>query len=156
MSIISSNFAASNDPYCLISKLLQIMRKKLLAALVLGALLAMPNMLYAEEVEIQLTEVISLSPLPGDNPLDDPDQHPGVPTRPTDFRASINGNTLSIEKREASIPSAHALVVNAATGSIVINQQFTTSLLEQITTSGVYALRIDTDGGALVGQFVVQ
>ena len=132
------------------------MRKKILVALVLGALLTMPNMLCAEEVEITLTEVISLNPLPGDNPLDDPDQHPGVPTRPGSFRATIDGSTLSIEKREASIPSAHALVVNAATGSIVVNEQFTSSLLEQITISGVYVLRIDTDGGALTGQFVVQ
>lgn len=46
------------------------MRKKILVALVLGALLAMPSMLYAEEVEITLTEVISLNPLPGDDPLD--------------------------------------------------------------------------------------
>lgn len=96
------------------------MRKKLLVALVLGALLAMPNMLYAEEVEIQLTEVISLNPLPGDDPLDDPDQNPDVPTRPNNFRATIDGNTLAIEKREAAIPSAHALVVNAATGNHLI------------------------------------
>ena len=40
--------------------------KKSLLALVLGALLTIPTMLQAEEVEIQLMEVITMSPLPGD------------------------------------------------------------------------------------------
>ena len=126
------------------------------AIAVLSILLALPCVLRAEEVEIQLVEVIPMTPLPGDDPLDDPDQYPSDPPRPTDFRATINGNTLSIEKREAAIPSAQAIVVNAATGSIVVNEQFTNSLLEQISAQGVYALRIETAGGALVGQFIVQ
>ena len=130
--------------------------KKCFLFVALSALLAMPCILRAEEVEIQLTEVIQMNPLPGDDPLDDPGQMGDNPTRPTDFRATINGNTLSIEKREAAIPSAQAIVVNATTGGIVVKQQFSTSLLEQISTSGVYALRIETAGGALVGQFVVQ
>ena len=130
--------------------------KKILAALVLGALLTIPCVLHAEEIEIQLTEVIQMNPLPGDDPFDGNDHLEPTPTRPNNFRATINGNTLSIEKREAAIPSAQAIVVNAATGSIVVNEQFSTSLLEQISTSGVYALRIETAGGALVGQFVVQ
>ena len=130
--------------------------KKSLLALAVGALLAMPCVLHAEEIEIQLVEIIQMTPLPGDNPLDDPEQSEPTPTRPRDFRATINGNTLSIEKREAAIPSAQAIVVNAATGGIVVNQQFTNSLLEQISAQGVYALRIETAGGALVGQFVVQ
>ena len=130
--------------------------KRTFIALVLGALLTIPCVLHAEEVEIQLMDVIQMTPLPGDDPLDDPDQYPSDPPRPTSFRATINGNTLSIEKREAAIPSAQAIVVNAATGSIVVNQQFTNSLLEQISAQGVYALRIETAGGALVGQFIVQ
>ena len=130
--------------------------KKFFLFVALIALLAMPCVLRAEEIEIQLMEVIQMGTLPGDNPLDDPEQSPGAPPRPTDFRATIDGNTLAIEKRQAAIPSAHALVVNAATGSIVVNEQFTTSLLEQISTSGVYVLHIETAGGALVGQFVVQ
>ena len=130
--------------------------KRTFIALVLGALLTIPCVLHAEEIEIQLEEVIQMTPLPGDNPLDDPEQSEPTPTRPNDFRATINGNTLSIEKREAAIPSAQAIVVNAATGSIVVNEQFTNSLLEQISAQGVYALRIETAGGALVGQFVVQ
>ena len=126
------------------------------AIAVLSILLALPCVLRAEEVEIQLMEVIQMTPLPGDDPLDDPEQSPGAPPRPTDFRATINGNTLSVSKENEDIPSAQAIVVNAATGGIVVNQQFTNSLLEQISAQGVYALRIETAGGALVGQFVVQ
>ena len=122
----------------------------------LSALLAMPCILRAEEVEIQLVEVIQMTPLPGDDPLDGAEQSGTNPTRPTSFRATINGNTLSVSKQDENIPSAQAIVVNAATGGVVVNQQFTTTLSEQIATQGVYALRIETAGGALVGQFVVQ
>lgn len=119
-------------------------------------LFAMPSMLRAEEVEIPLNEVVSMTPLPGDDPLDDPIQSPGDPPRPGDFRAVHNGNTLSIIKRNSSIPSAHATVVKVSNGSIVLNQQFTESLSEQIPASGAYVLHIQTDGGALVGQFIIQ
>ena len=130
--------------------------KKSIVALVLGALLTMPCMLYAEEVEIQLMEVISMGFIPGDGTLDNPEQSEPNPTRPTSFHATIDGNTLAINKQDEAIPSAQATVVNASTGSIVINKQFTTSLSEQISTSGVYVLHIETAGGALVGQFIVQ
>ena len=122
----------------------------------LSALLAMPCILRAEEIEIQLVEVIQMTPLPGVDPLDDPEQSNPTPTRPRDFRATINGNTLSVSKENEAIPSAQATVVNASTGGVVVNQQFTTTLSEQISAQGVYALRIETAGGALVGQFVVQ
>ena len=130
--------------------------KKSLLALAVGALLAMPCVLHAEEIEIQLVEVIQMTPLPGYDPLDDPEQSEPTPTRPNDFRATINGNTLSIEKRGEAIPSAQVTVVNAATGGVVVNQQFTTTLSEQISAQGVYVLHIETAGGALVGQFIVQ
>ena len=131
--------------------------KTKLFALALGALLAMPCMLHAEEIEIQLMEVIQMGTLPGDNPLDDPEQTDPEPTRPNSFHATINGNTLSIINQEpASIPSAQAVVVNASTGGIVVNEQFTSSLQEQISNAGLYVLHIETEGGALVGQFIVQ
>ena len=130
--------------------------KKSLLALAVGALLAMPCVLHAEEIEIQLVEVIQMTPLPGYDPLDDPEQSEPTPTRPRDFRATINGNTLSVSKENEAIPSAQATVVNAATGGVVVHQQFTTTLSEQIATQGVYVLHIETAGGALVGQFVVQ
>ena len=125
--------------------------------MVLGVFLAIPCVLRADEVEIQLTEVIEISFMPiGDSPLDNPEQSPNVPTRPNNFRATINGNSLSIQKLETAIPSAQAIVVNSSTGNIVVNQQFTTTYQGQIANTGVYVLRIETAGGALVGQFVVQ
>ena len=130
--------------------------KRTFIALVLGALLTIPCALRAEEVEIQLMEVIQMTPLPGVEPLDDPEPSNPTPTRPRDFRAPINGNTLSIEKREEALPSAQATVANASTGGVVVNQQFTNTLSEQIATQGVYVLHIETAGGALVGQFIVQ
>ena len=131
------------------------MKTKLLA-LALGVLFAMPYALRAEEVEIPLMEVVSMGTLPGDGPVDSPSQSPEDPPRPTSFRATINGNSLSITKQEPSIPSAQATVVNASTGSIVLNQQFTNSIQQGISNSGVYVLHITTAGGALVGQFIVQ
>lgn len=131
------------------------MKTKLLA-LVLGAMFILPCMVYAEEVEIQLIEVVEMSPLPGDSPLDGPNQDPDVPTRPTNFRATIDGTTLMVSKQEASIPSAQAIVVNASTGSVVVNQPFTTSISRQISKTGAYILRIQTANGALVGQFIVE
>ena len=123
----------------------------------LSVLLTMPCVfLRAEEIEIQLMEVIQMGTLPGDDPLDGPSQSPDVPTRPRDFHATIDVNTLFITKEEESIPFAQAIVVNASTGGIVLNQQFTNSLQEQISNAGIYALRIETTGGALVGQFIVQ
>ena len=132
------------------------MKKKILV-LAMCMFIALPGILRAEEVTIQLMEVIGMGTLPGDNPLDDPEQTDPEPTRPNSFHATINGNTLSIINQEpASIPSAQAIVVNASTGNIVLNRQFTTSLQEQISNAGVYVLHIETAGGALVGQFVVQ
>ena len=130
--------------------------KKKIFVLALSMLIAMPCVLHAEEVEIQLVEVIGMNVLPGDNPLDSPGQSPSDPPCPSCFRATIDGHSLSITKRNDAIPSAQARVVNASTGGIVLNQQFTNSLNEQISNTGVYVLHIETDGGALVGQFVVQ
>lgn len=122
----------------------------------LGILLAKPCALQAEAVVIQLMEVIGMGFIPGDDPLDNPERSDYEPTRPNSFHATINGNTLSIVKQNDSIPSAQALVVNASTGGIVVNEQFTYSLEEQISNTGAYVLHIETAGGALVGQFIVQ
>lgn len=124
--------------------------------LALGLLFLMPCMLRAEEVEIQLMEVVGMGTIPGDDPLDDSHQSPNNPPCQTCFRATINDNSLTVLKQETAIPSAQAIVVNASTGSPVINEPFTNSISRQIANSGVYVLRIKTAGGALVGQFVVQ
>lgn len=124
--------------------------------LVLSILFAMPVFLCAEEMEIPLMEVVGMEVIEGVNPLDNPDKEGDTPTRPTSFRATINGNSLTILKQEEAIPSAQAVVVNAATGRVVVNEQFTNSLSEQIATPGVYVLRISTADGALIGQFRVE
>lgn len=125
-------------------------------ALALSLLLTMPCVLRAEEIEIQLMEVVEMSILPGDNPLDDSNQSPKDPPRPRDFRATIDGTTLMVSKQEQTIPSAQAVVVNTSTGNVLVNQSFTSSLTRQISVPGIYALRIHTAGGDLVGQFIVQ
>ena len=130
--------------------------KSKIIVMALSLLLVMPCVLHAEETEIPLMAVVEMGTIEGDNPLDDPEQFPGEPPRPNDFRATINGNSLSINKQEISIPFAQAVVVNAATGSVVVNEQFTNSLSRPIANAGVYVLRIATAGGDLVGQFVVQ
>ena len=131
------------------------MRIKIIA-LALSVLIAMPCILHAEEVEIQLFEVIGLTPLPGNDSLDDEGHMGNDPIRPRDFRATINGHSLFILRLNSNIPSALATVINTATGNIVLNQQFTTSLQSQISTPGLYVLRIQTATGAIFGNFVVQ
>ena len=131
------------------------MRHKVFTLLVV-ALMAIPNMSQAEEVVIPLMEVIQIEILPGDNPQDGNDHMEPTPTRPNDFRATIDGNNLSITKEDETIPFAQAIVANASTGGIVLNQQFTNTIQEQIPNAGTYVLHIETAFGALVGQFIVQ
>lgn len=125
-------------------------------ALVLGVLLTIPCVLRAEEIEIQLVEVISMQPIGGDDPLDDPEQGDPHPTRPTSFRATIDGHFLRIIKQDSNIPSAQVSVVAASNGGMVLNQAMTDSMEETISNNGVYVLRIATAGGDLVGQFIVE
>ena len=125
-------------------------------SLALVTFLTLPCALRAEEVVIQLMEVIQMGTLPGDGPLDDAGHMGHTPPCPSCFHATIDANNLSITKEDENIPVAQAIVVNASTGSIVLNQQFTNSLQEVIANAGVYVLHIETAGGALVGQFIVQ
>ena len=131
------------------------MRHKLVT-LTLIALFAMPVFLRAEEIEIQLMEVIGMEVLPGDNPLDNPERSGDTPPRPTDFRATIDGTTMSVSKQESMIPSAQATVVNAATGSLVFKQHFTSTISKQIATPGAYVLLLETTSRALVGEYMVR
>ena len=131
------------------------MRNKFFA-LVLGVLLSMPCMLLAEEVEIQLFEVIGMNVMPGDNPLDDPIQNPGVPPRPTDFRASIDGNVLSVSIENTAIPMANLRVTRQSTHATIVNHSFNSAALEQMPAVDSYVIEIETEGGALIGYFDVR
>ena len=124
--------------------------------LVLAALFLMPCTLRAEEVIIHLMEVVTMSPIPGDDPLDGPGQSDPTNPCPTCFRATIDGHFLRVVKQNANIPSAQVAVVNASNGGLVLNQLMTDSMEETISNNGVYVLHIETDGGVLVGQFIVQ
>lgn len=137
------------------------MKKQILFGVIISLMLmVLPTNVtsaFAEEVVIQLMEVVGMTPLPGDDPLDGPTQSRPVPPCSTCFHATIDGNALSIINQEPDdFPSAQAVVVNASTGGVVVNEQFTSSLQEQISNAGVYVLHIETEGGSLVGQFVVQ
>ena len=130
--------------------------KTKLCAFILGILFAMPCVANADEVVILLQEVVGMSQLPGESPLDKPDKEPVEPTRPTSFRATIDGHFLRIIKQDSNIPSAQVAVVNASNGGLVLNELMTDSMEETISSNGVYVLHIETEGGALVGQFIVQ
>lgn len=130
--------------------------KAKIITLVFAALLLKPYTLRAEEVAIQLMEVVTMSPIPGDDPLDGPEQSGNNPTRPTSFRATIDGHFLRIIKQDSNIPSAQVSVVAASNGGMVLNQAMTDSMEETISNNGVYVLRIATAGGDLVGQFIVE
>ena len=119
-------------------------------------LFALPLFVRAEEVEIPLMVVLEMESIGGFDPLDNSEKETTTPPSPTSFRASINGNSLVIEKQDEAIPSAQATVVNASTGNVVLNQPFTDSLQEQVASAGVYVLRIETAGGALTGRFIVE
>ena len=129
------------------------MKRSFLATLLI-LMLAVPS-LYAETVII-LQEVVEIGFIGGDSPLDDPDTEGNTPPRPAGFHATINGHFLRITKQDTNIPSAQVSVVNASNGGLVLNQLMTDSMEETISNNGVYVLHIETDGGALVGQFIVQ
>lgn len=129
------------------------MKRSFLATLLI-LMLAVPS-LYAETV-IVLQEVVEIGFIGGDSPLDDPDTEGNTPPRPNDFRATIDGHSLRVIKQNANIPSAQVAVVNASNGGLVLNQLMTDSMEETISNNGVYVLHIETEGGALVGQFIVQ
>ena len=120
----------------------------------MSLMLMCPRLLLAEEVEIQLTEIIEtelLSNPTGDSPM----QSGENPTRPNDFRAFIDGHTLSICKQNLSVSSAQVCIVNAATGTVVLNQSFSSHMSMEINTSCVYVLYIQMPHGMLKGKFMV-
>ena len=119
-------------------------------------LFALPLFVHAEEVEIKLSVVLEMESIGGLEPTDSSIEVGKTPPTPNGFRASINGNSLVIEKQDEAIPSAQATVVNASTGNVVLSQPFTDSLQEQVASAGVYVLRIETAGGALTGRFIVE
>ena len=104
---------------------------------------------FDDEVEIELLEVSGF--LPGDNPLDNPDQGGNVPPQPNEFRATINGQTLAVTSGTHSAQ----LIVRDNLGTTVLNRQFVGGTLEQLS-AGSYSLEIQSGSLILVGQFEAQ
>ncbi|MBQ9296910.1 MAG: hypothetical protein IJ204_06890 [Paludibacteraceae bacterium] len=125
--------------------------KILLVASVL--FLTLPCALRAEEMEIPLMEISQMGNLPSDTPLDGPDISNPTPTRPNDFRATVDGRTLSVSIEEPAITGAQLRVYKQ--GGLVVNRFFSSATAE-LLTAGSYSLEIETDGGLLVGTFDVE
>ncbi len=128
--------------------------KKIFIALVLGFLIALPCALGAEEVEIQLVEMTGVGLIEGDHPFDSPSQSGHNPTRPNDFRATIDGDVLNVTIEEPSIISAQLRVYKQST--IVVDHSFSIGTTEILPSSGTYTLEIHTAGGMLIGNFNIQ
>ena len=107
----------------------------------------MQTFAFGDEVEITLLEVSGF--LPGNNPLDNPDQEGDTPPQPNEFRASISGTTLEI----TSGTNAAQLIVFDDLGTPVINRQFVGGTIEQISVPGNYTLEIQSGSLTLVGTF---
>ena len=87
-------------------------------------LCALPCFVRAGEVEIPLVVVLEMESIGGFEPTDSSTEKDKTPPRPTSFRASINGNSLVIEKQDEAIPSAQATGCNVFyIGSDIISIQ---------------------------------
>ena len=128
---------------------LSIQATRLFFTLALGLFLSMPCTLYAEELEIQLVEVSTIGTLPGDNPLDNPEQSVPEPPRPNDFRATITGRTLEIT---SGTHDARVIVRNSSNVQ-VLDRQFVGGTVEQLPLAGLYSLEIQSGSLTLVGAF---
>lgn len=117
---------------------------------------AIPSLAYAEEIEIQLFEVVSMGYIPGNSPLDDPGPTENIPPRPTSFHATIDGSVLTVSIEDINIPFARLRVTRQSTQSMVVNRLFSSAAIEQMPATDAYVLEIETDGGALIGYFNVQ
>ena len=128
--------------------------KKMLWLFISLFLLTAPTMqtfAFGDEVEITLLEVSGF--LPGDNPLDNPDQGGGdTPPQPNEFRATISGMTLEITSGTHSAQ----LIVFDELGVQVLSSQFVGGTIEQIPAPGNYSLEIQSGSLTLVGQFEAQ
>ncbi len=99
------------------------------------------------EVEIELMEVSGF--LPGDNPLDNPEQEGNNPPHPLDFRATITGRTLEIT---SGTHDARVIVRNSSNMQ-VLDRQFVGGTVEQLPAAGNYSLEIQSGSLTLVGVF---
>jgi hypothetical protein len=99
--------------------------------------------------EIILTELYSIMP------LDDPeDGAGGTRPDPTQFRAFINGNHLSVGAY-AEMP-AYVEVINQDTGEVVADEEFEDETDISIETAGSYTIQIYSGNTIMTGEFDVE
>ena len=118
----------------------------ILALLVLGMCNASA---FGMTQEIILTELYSIMP------LDDPG-NTSVGTRPdpTLFRASIDGNHLSVGAH-TEMP-AYVEVIDQATGEVVVEEEFEEETATTIDQVGSYIVQIYSGNTVMTGEFEVE
>lgn len=123
------------------------MKKLLIIAL---CVLGMCNAaVFGMEQEIILTELYSLMP------LDDPgDEGRGGGPDPTQFRASISGNLLSIGAY-TDMP-AYVEVIDEETGEVVVEEEFEGETEVTIDQTGSYIVQIYSGNTVMTGEFEVE
>ena len=123
------------------------MKKLLIIAL---CVLGMCNAaVFGMEQEIILTELYSLMP------LDDPgDEGRGGGPDPTQFRASISGNLLSIGAY-TDMP-AYVEVIDDETGEVVADDEFDGETETTINKAGSYIVQIYSGNTVMTGEFEVE
>lgn len=99
--------------------------------------------------EIILTELYSIMPL--DDPEDD---GRGKRPDPTQFRAFINGNSLSVGAY-TEVP-AYLEVIDQATGEVVVEEEFGDETETTIHQSGLYVVQIYSGNTIMTGEFEVK
>lgn len=123
------------------------MKKLLIIALFV---LGMCNVsVFGMSQEIILTELYSIMPL--DDPEDD---GRGRRPNPTQFRAFINGNSLSVGTY-TEVP-AYVEVIDQATGEVVIEEEFLDETETTIHQSGSYVVQIYSGNTVMTGEFEVE
>ena len=104
---------------------------------------------FGMEQEIVLTELYSIVP------LDDPDDDgAGGRPNPTQFRAFINGNSLSVGAH-TEVP-AYVEVIDQETGEVVVEEEFVDETEATIDQTGSYIVQIYSGNTVMTGEFEVE
>ncbi|MBO5817757.1 MAG: DUF3244 domain-containing protein [Paludibacteraceae bacterium] len=99
--------------------------------------------------EIILTELYSIMP------LDDPgDDAAGKRPDPTQIRASIDGNQLSVGA-DTDMP-AYVEVIDEETGEVVVEEEFVDETEIYIEDAGSYTVQIYSGNTVMTGEFEVE
>ena len=107
------------------------------------------NPVSAEEVEIPLVKVVNVRRVPSPD-KEGNENDSGTSGKPTGFRATIDGNVLSVTAEELS--QCAQLRVFRSNGRAIVNRPVYFSATEQLP-NGLYDIEIVTEDGTLIGNF---